>query len=103
MGVYYTCDYCGVTNKGCYGCDCNEQLTKKVIASRIGWTLINTFITNEYGVDIIYEQWQMGSQVMYTMIQNGMGGNDGLDFTSAHQIGETAYKDALQTLTPIIN
>jgi len=103
MGIYYTCDYCGITNKGSYGCKCNEEKTKEIITSRIGWTLIATFITNEYGVDIIYEKWQMGTHIMYTMIQNGMGGQDGLDFTIAHQIDETDYNDALCTLTPIVN
>jgi hypothetical protein len=43
MGVYYTCDECGKTTKGCWPCDCPEKEIDRLTKLRIGSTILDAF------------------------------------------------------------
>lgn len=84
MGVYYTCDECGETAKGCWPCDCPEKKTARNIQKRVGCTIVSAFqIYN--GINwYLYEQLQ--NRVGLTLYMcTCLGGGSG-EYEDHHRI-----------------
>ena len=69
MGHYTICSICGLEEKGyTTSCECEANEMKKVIQSRVGATLVETFVNNEYQSTSIYEHWQKDCKDFYMII-----------------------------------
>lgn len=90
MGIYYTCEFCGIAQKGMLpSCSCHEFEYKKILSKIIGSTLINNSIKNDQMAWIIVTHYVKNNENIYTM---AIHPTDYMQTNILFEINEDRYK-----------
>lgn len=81
MGVYYTCNICGKTEKGMFPCDCHLQLARVELKTLEGKTILSSSIVKTNGDNVlvmkVQDMTEWNSEIYYVVIDAGGPANDG--------------------------
>ena len=86
MGVYYTCDICGKTEKGMFPCDCHLQMAKAKIQNLVGKVVLQVQIVQNGETNAmifkVQDPNEWNSRIFYVYVETG-GREDQDDYNRA--------------------
>lgn len=97
MGVYYTCDICGETEKGFFPCDCHLEMAQTTLQSLVGKTILSVHIVRDQMSNAMVFKVQDGAEVLYFFVKTGGCPDEGdYNRAEANWIDEQEFDDFTQ-------